>query len=125
METHGRTSARTLAASPVPSSPDSPRDLLQPPDPVVCRDRDEGVLDTAYKLAEYGAAGDTIGRAAEELAGRPLMEPVMKNGQRLPAGHVSLEPHGSGRRRLSGGCRTGCDKTSEQIRRTPSRSALH
>lgn len=76
-------------------------------------------LDMAYKLAEYGgrgrlklstgkpilpgekqvfrreenglAAGDVIGRVAEDLPGRPLLESVMKDGHRLPTGQVSLE----------------------------------
>jgi nicotinate phosphoribosyltransferase len=81
---------------------------------------DAPALDMAYKLAEYGgrgrlklsagkpilpgekqvfrreddgiATGDVVGRAAEDLPGRPLLEPVMEDGRRLlPAGDVSLD----------------------------------
>lgn len=80
---------------------------------------DAPVLDIAYKLCEYAGEGrlklssgkpvlpgrkqvfrieesggdvrDTIARDGEELAGRPLLEPVMQNGRRLAAGHVDLE----------------------------------
>jgi nicotinate phosphoribosyltransferase len=76
-------------------------------------------LDMAYKLVEYDgrprtklSAGkvicpgrkqvfrlcdgermkqDVIGRHDEDLPGRPLLEPVMAGGKRLPAGRVSLE----------------------------------
>jgi nicotinate phosphoribosyltransferase len=36
------------------------------------------------------AAGDTIAQADEALPGRPLLEPVMRRGVRLPAGRVEL-----------------------------------
>jgi nicotinate phosphoribosyltransferase len=80
---------------------------------------DAPALDMAYKLASYAgrprlklstgkpslpgpkqvfreeAEGrmvrDTIGRADEDLPGRPLLRPVMREGKRLPAGTVSLE----------------------------------
>jgi nicotinate phosphoribosyltransferase len=80
--------------------------------------RDEPSLDLAYKLTEYDGAGrlktspnkltlpgrkqvfrmeengrtvgDVIGRHDEPLAGRPLLEPVMRNGERLPAGRRTL-----------------------------------
>jgi nicotinate phosphoribosyltransferase len=76
-------------------------------------------LDVAYKLCEYAGRGrlklstgkpvlpgskqifrvaegehdvrDTIGRAGEDLPGRPLLACVMRNGKRLPAGRVDLE----------------------------------
>ncbi len=76
-------------------------------------------LDIAYKLSAYGGqgrlklstgkpvlpghkqvfrreeagrfAGDTIGRADEDVAGTPLLQPVMRGGQRLPAGRVALD----------------------------------
>ena len=76
-------------------------------------------LDIAYKLCEYAGAGrlklspdkpvlpgrkqvfrseengrfarDRIARAAETLPGRPLLEAVMRDGERLPAGRVELE----------------------------------
>lgn len=75
-------------------------------------------FDSAYKLAEYAGRGrmklspnksilpgrkqvfraekngiathDTIARHDERLAGRPLLAPVMRHGQRLPAGSDSL-----------------------------------
>ena len=80
---------------------------------------DAPALDIAYKLAEYGGrgrlklstgkpilpgakqvfreehggvmVGDTIGLADEGLPGRPLLEPVMREGRRLPAGSSTLE----------------------------------
>jgi nicotinate phosphoribosyltransferase len=80
--------------------------------------RDEPALDIAYKLTAYGGAGrlklspgkeilpgrkqvfrlneggravgDTIARAEERLPGRPLLEKVMENGKRLPAGRRGL-----------------------------------
>lgn len=80
---------------------------------------DAPALDMAYKLAEYGGRGrlklstgkpilpgpkqvfrqreqgvatrDTIGRSGELLPGRGLLEPVMREGRRLPAGSVSLD----------------------------------
>lgn len=76
-------------------------------------------LDIAYKLCEYAGKGrlklstgkpvlpgrkqifriahggrdtrDVIARANEDLLGRPLLAPVMRNGKRLPAGKVELE----------------------------------
>jgi nicotinate phosphoribosyltransferase len=76
-------------------------------------------LDIAYKLVEYAgkgrlklstgkrvlpgrkqvfrtetdamAVGDVIGRAGEELAGSPLLRPVMRGGKRLPEARDSLE----------------------------------
>ncbi|MDZ7785473.1 MAG: nicotinate phosphoribosyltransferase [Halioglobus sp.] len=81
--------------------------------------RDAPDLDIAYKLCEYGGAGrlklssgkpvlpgrkqvfrvsendgdvrDVIARADEDLPGRPLLEAVMRDGERLPAGRVDLE----------------------------------
>lgn len=45
-----------------------------------------------WRLEENGrAAGDVIARAAEDLAGRPLLLPVMKRGRRLSDGHTDLE----------------------------------
>jgi nicotinate phosphoribosyltransferase len=80
--------------------------------------RDEPSLDLAYKLTEYAgtgrlktspgkvilpgrkqvfrteengrSVGDVIGRHDEPLPGRPLLEPVMRNGERLPAGRRTL-----------------------------------
>jgi nicotinate phosphoribosyltransferase len=80
---------------------------------------DAPALDIAYKLAEYAglgrlklsagkpilpgakqvfrtedngiAVGDTIARADERLPGRALLQPVMRNGQRLPASEFTLE----------------------------------
>ncbi|MGH7481864.1 MAG: nicotinate phosphoribosyltransferase [Longimicrobiales bacterium] len=80
---------------------------------------DAPALDIAYKLAEYAgrarlklssdkpiqpgskqvfrveeagvAVRDIIARADESLPGRPLLEPVMRRGRRLPAGKVELE----------------------------------
>jgi nicotinate phosphoribosyltransferase len=79
---------------------------------------DEPALDIAYKLTAYGGAGrlklspgkgivpgrkqvfrldeggravgDTIARAEERLPGRPLLEKVLENGKRLPAGRRGL-----------------------------------
>jgi nicotinate phosphoribosyltransferase len=34
---------------------------------------------------------DVIGRADEDLPGRPLLAPVMRGGKRLPAGRVDLD----------------------------------
>jgi nicotinate phosphoribosyltransferase len=76
-------------------------------------------LDIAYKLCEYAGAGrlklspdkpvlpgrkqifrseehgrfarDRIARADETLPGRPLLEAVMRDGERLPAGRVELD----------------------------------
>jgi len=76
-------------------------------------------LDMAYKLCEYAGKGrlklstdkpvlpgrkqifrltesdrdvrDVIARADENLEGRPLLLAVMRDGKRLPAGHVDLE----------------------------------
>jgi nicotinate phosphoribosyltransferase len=76
-------------------------------------------LDMAYKLIEYACrprlklstkkvlypgrkqvfrtiedgrmTGDLIARHDEQRAGEPLLQPVMRGGQRLPAGRVSLE----------------------------------
>ena len=76
-------------------------------------------LDIAYKLCEYAGRGrlklstgkpvlpgpkqifrvekdgedvkDIIGRSKEDLPGRPLLEPVMKQGRRLPAGMTDLQ----------------------------------
>lgn len=81
--------------------------------------RDAPALDMAYKLTAYGGTGrlklssgkrilpgrkqvfrvadgdadvrDVIARAGEEAEGRPLLEPVMANGRRLPAGRRSLD----------------------------------
>ena len=80
--------------------------------------RDAPALDIAYKLVEYGGRGrvklspgktilpgrkqivrvdkngvadhDVLGTHDETIAGRPLMRHVMKSGERLPAGRVSL-----------------------------------
>lgn len=80
--------------------------------------RDAPTLDMVYKLTAYAgegrlklspgkrilpgekqvfrreeggvAAGDTIARAGERAPGRPLLVPVMANGDRLPAGRESL-----------------------------------
>ncbi len=79
---------------------------------------DVPALDIAYKLAEYAGEGrlklsagkpilpglkqvfrverdgvavrDTIARDGEDLQGRPLLVPVMRDGTRLPAGEVDL-----------------------------------
>jgi nicotinate phosphoribosyltransferase len=76
-------------------------------------------LDIAYKLCEYAGKGrlklskgkpvlpgrkqvfrliengqavrDVIARADEDLPGRPLLQPVMVGGHRLPAGRVDIE----------------------------------
>jgi nicotinate phosphoribosyltransferase len=76
-------------------------------------------VDMAYKLVEYAGrprvklashkviypgrkqvfrtvrgglmVGDTIGRHNEALPGEPLLRPVMRGGERLPAGRVSLD----------------------------------
>lgn len=81
--------------------------------------RDAPDLDLAYKLTAYAGTGrlksspgkrilpgrkqvfrieeggrsrrDVVARAGEELPGRPLLEPVMRDGRRLPAGNVSLD----------------------------------
>lgn len=81
--------------------------------------RDAPDLDITYKLCEYGGRGrvklsagkpvlpgrkqvfrvadmghdvhDLIGRADEVLPGRPLLVPVMRAGERLPAGRRTLE----------------------------------
>jgi nicotinate phosphoribosyltransferase len=81
--------------------------------------RDAPALDMAYKLTEYGGRGrlklssgkkilpgpkqvwreirdgvairDRITTADEEAPGRPLLEPVMENGTRLPEAHRSLD----------------------------------
>jgi nicotinate phosphoribosyltransferase len=80
--------------------------------------RDAPALDIAYKLVEYAGRGrvklspgkailpgrkqivrvekngvadhDVLGSHDETIAGRPLMRQVMKSGERLPAGRVSL-----------------------------------
>jgi nicotinate phosphoribosyltransferase len=80
---------------------------------------DVPALDIAYKLAAYAGRGrlklsagkpvlpgrkqvfrfeedgravrDVIGRWEEALAGRPLLAPVMRAGERLPAGRVDLQ----------------------------------
>jgi nicotinate phosphoribosyltransferase len=80
--------------------------------------RDAPALDIAYKLVEYAGRGrfklstgkavlpgrkqivrverdgiadhDVLGRQDESLPGRPLLQHVMKNGERLPEGVVSL-----------------------------------
>ena len=80
--------------------------------------RDEPSLDLAYKLTEYAGTGrlktspgkaslpgrkqvfrieengrsvrDLIGRHDEPQPGRPLLEPVMRDGERLPAGRRTL-----------------------------------
>ncbi len=80
---------------------------------------DVPALDIAYKLTEYAgrgrlklstgkpilpgpkqvyreyeggrAVGDTITRAGEEAAGKPLLRPVMREGRRLEAGRVALD----------------------------------
>jgi nicotinate phosphoribosyltransferase len=45
-----------------------------------------------FRMTENGrAVRDVIGRASEDLPGQPLLVPVMRNGERLPAGHVSLQ----------------------------------
>jgi len=76
-------------------------------------------LDIAYKLCDYAgrgrlklstgkpilpgrkqvfrreaggeAIGDVIARADERIDGRPLLEPVMRGGERLPTGRVALD----------------------------------
>jgi nicotinate phosphoribosyltransferase len=72
-------------------------------------------LDMAYKLVEYdgrprmkltskramypgrkqvfreSGANDTLGCHDEALGGEPLLQPVMRRGQRLPAGRISLQ----------------------------------
>ena len=76
-------------------------------------------LDTVYKLCEYAGSGrlklsidkpilpgrkqvfrvsekgryarDVIARAGEDLPGQPLLEVVMRNGERLPASRVDIE----------------------------------
>jgi nicotinate phosphoribosyltransferase len=81
--------------------------------------RDVPTLDIVYKLVEYAgrerfklspgkqvlpgrkqvfrverdgvADHDTLARNDEQLPGRPLLEPVMKDGSRLPAGRVTLD----------------------------------
>jgi nicotinate phosphoribosyltransferase len=81
--------------------------------------RDAPALDIAYKLVEYAGRGrlklstgkavlpgrkqiarverngmadyDLLGRHDESLPGRPLVRQVMKSGERLPAGRVSLD----------------------------------
>jgi len=81
--------------------------------------KDAPDLDIAYKLCEYAGAGrlklshgkpilpgrkqifrvsengndirDVVAKANEHLPGRPLLEAVMRNGKRLPAGRVDLE----------------------------------
>ena len=81
--------------------------------------RDAPALDMAYKLTEYAgqgrlklssgkrilpgpkqvwrrveggvAVGDRVTRADEEAPGRPLLEPVMEDGERLAAGRRTLE----------------------------------
>ncbi len=81
--------------------------------------RDAPSLDIAYKLTSYAgtgrlklstgkpilpgrkqvfrreedgrATGDTVGRADEDLLGRPLLQKVMEGGRRLPPGRVGLE----------------------------------
>jgi nicotinate phosphoribosyltransferase len=80
---------------------------------------DAPALDIAYKLTSYAgrgrlktspgkailpgrkqvfrreqdgiAAGDVVARHDERHPGRPLLEPVMRGGRRLPAGRVSLD----------------------------------
>lgn len=45
-----------------------------------------------FRREEAGTAvGDVIGRAEEEGPGRPLLVPVMRDGERLPAGRVDLD----------------------------------
>lgn len=45
-----------------------------------------------FRLERDGiAAGDVVARHDERHPGRPLLEPVMANGRRLPAGRVSLD----------------------------------
>ncbi|MBR9977869.1 MAG: nicotinate phosphoribosyltransferase [Bacteroidetes bacterium] len=78
--------------------------------------KDAPDLDIAYKLSEYAGKGrlklssnkpiwpgrkqvfrsvedarDVVGQADEELAGRPLLQTVMRNGERTAAGRVSIE----------------------------------
>jgi nicotinate phosphoribosyltransferase len=81
--------------------------------------RDVPTIDIVYKLVEYAGRGrlklapgkeilpgrkqifrferariadhDVLGRHGERLGGRALLEPVMKDGLRLPAGRVSLD----------------------------------
>ena len=82
--------------------------------------RDAPALDIAYKLTSYAGKGrlklspgkrilpgrkqvfrrededgralrDVVARAGEERAGRPLLEPVMRDGRTLPAGRGDLE----------------------------------
>jgi len=42
------------------------------------------------RMAHGKFAGDTVGRDDESLDGQPLLEPVMRDGWRLPAGNISL-----------------------------------
>ncbi|HET6342167.1 MAG TPA: nicotinate phosphoribosyltransferase [Gemmatimonadota bacterium] len=45
-----------------------------------------------FRVEEGGqAVGDVIGRAEETLRGRPLLVPVMREGERLPAGRADLD----------------------------------
>lgn len=45
-----------------------------------------------FRMREEGiAARDVVALADEDLPGEPLLEPVMRGGARLPAGHVPLE----------------------------------
>jgi nicotinate phosphoribosyltransferase len=93
--------------------------------------RDVPTIDIVYKLVEYAGRGrlklspgkevlpgpkqifrferggladhDVLGRHGERLGGRALLEPVMRNGSRLPAGRVSLDDaRAHARRELDG-----------------------
>ncbi len=45
-----------------------------------------------FRMEEGGqAVGDVIGRAEETLSGRPLLVPVMRDGERLPSGRADLD----------------------------------
>lgn len=92
---------------------------------------DAPAFDVAYKLTEYGGRGrlkmspgkpilpgpkqvfrveergravrDVIGRREENLPGRPLLRPVMRRGERLPAGDEALDTaRDRARRELAG-----------------------
>lgn len=43
------------------------------------------------QVADGHMVRDVIGRLDEALPGEPLLQPVMRRGQRLPAGRASLE----------------------------------
>jgi len=99
--------------------------------------RDVPTIDIVYKLVEYAGRGrlklspgkpvlpgrkqlfraerdrvadhDVVARHDEQMDGRPLLEPVMQGGSRVPAGRVSLE---DARRR----CRAEIQRLPQRIR---------